>query len=161
LLPHYLADYLMATILKKKDIDSEAINLIICSISFFHQDQQKYINNLLKLCNALPKVRCKFHKNETMKEMDIKESEREAGPIPTFYAQCSKDPTNRTTIFTHSWKTGETLIYGNTGIKVCDSNDCGCLTHPDRRVYSQDGIRFGRYECKKYGYKAQKISYSY
>ena len=157
LLPHYLADYLMNILHNNRDIDSGAINLIIDLISLFNEDQKTYINNLLKLKNVLPKVRCKFHENETMKEMDIKEGERKVGPTPTFYAQCSKDPTNRTTIFSHSWKTGETVIYGNPNIKVCDSIDCGCLTHPDRRVFGQAGLRFGRKECKKYGYKPPKI----
>jgi len=151
--PHYLANHLMNMIHKKKTMDPQVINLIINSISLFHEDQHKYVNNLLKLSTVLPKVRCKFHSNETMKEMDITEGERVQGPTPTFYAQCSKDPTKRTTIFTHSWQTGETVIYGNKDIKVCDYINCGCLTHPDRRVFKQAGLRFGRYECKKYGHK--------
>jgi hypothetical protein len=156
LLPHYLADYIMKCIQEKREIDSQAIDLLIDSISIFQIDQKRYINNLLKLSKALPKVRCKFHKEETIKEMDIVEGAREQGPTSTFYAQCSKNPINRTTIFTNSWKTGETVIYGDKDILVCDSIDCGCLTHPDRRVYKVTGLRFGRYECDKYGYKAEK-----
>ena len=154
LLPHYLADYLIGKIQDKEEIISEAINHAVCSIFWFHEDKQKYIKNLLKLSRVLPKVRCKFHQKESMKEMDIKLYEGK-GPIPTIYAQCSKEPTNRTTIFTYSWKTGETLIYGNTGVEVCDSSSCGCLTHLNY------GIRYGRRSCNKYGEKQQKIINSY
>jgi len=152
LFPHYLVDYLIGKILDQKEIHSETINYLISSILWLHEDQQTYIKNLVKISNVLPEVRCKFHNNETMHEMDIQYL---PGPIPTFRAQCSKEPTNKTTIFTYSWKTGETLIYGDSGVEVCDSNSCGCLTHMEY------GIRYGRKTCKKYGAKSQKIIRTY
>lgn len=74
--------------------------------------------------------------------MDIEVYE---GSKPTLKARCSHDPTQKTTFFTYSWKTGETLIYGEPGIESCDHPDCGCLIH------LHDNKKIGKLSCPSYG----------
>ena len=40
------------------------------------------------------------------------------GDIPTFQVQCPQDPTKRTTIYSYSWKTYDTLLYKKNPGKV-------------------------------------------
>ena len=79
------------------------------SIYYPNLSQREYIVNLLLLTEVLPEVRCKWHPEEDIKDMGIKYT---AGYIPTFQAQCPQDPTttNKTTIYTYSWKTSFTAI---------------------------------------------------
>ncbi|MDC3316134.1 hypothetical protein OAV81_05260, partial [Candidatus Thioglobus sp.] len=103
-----------------------------------------YIKNLFKLAKMLPNVRCKWHPNETMKDMSL--SIFHNSYLPTVMAKCSHHPKQNTTIYTYSWKTGETLFYGQEDTKNCDLDDCGCLIHQP-----YDDKWYGRKNCKKYG----------
>jgi len=148
LLPHYFADYLLDKILSKEKIDEKAILPTIFSLIIVC-DYQKvhaliYIKNLFKLAKILPNVRCKWHPNETMKDMSL--SIFHNSYLPTVMAKCSHHPKHNTTIFTYSWKTGETLFYGQEDTKNCDLDDCGCLIHQP-----YDNKWYGRKNCKKYG----------
>ena len=153
LFPHYFADYLLDKILSKEKIDEKAILPVIFSLIIVC-DYQKvhaliYIKNLFKLAKILPNVRCKWHPNETMKDMSL--SIFHSSYLPTVMAKCSHHPKHNTTIFTYSWKTGETLFYGQEDTKNCDLDDCGCLIHQP-----YDNKWYGRKNCKKYG---QDLSY--
>lgn len=140
LLPHFLADYLLDKIVRKSTIDSAAIEEIIYSVFRPSEVQMIYISNLLKAYNVIDKVRCINHKDESIQEMEV---EYYNGSIPTLKLCCSYDQKIKTTFFTYSWKTGETLVYDKNN--TCDSPNCGCLTHMHRRK------RVGKKSCLKYG----------
>ncbi len=151
LLPHFLADYILGNIIEKRQISRKAIEDIIYSIFMPYESQKTYIDNLLKAKEAIANVECVNHVGESIEQMEI---EFYAGAKPTLKACCSYNQTVKTTFFTYSWKTGETLIYGqrrNTGgarneiPETCDLADCGCLTH------KHDGRKIGKRSCGKYG----------
>ena len=148
LFPHYFADYLLDKIMNKEQINEKEILPIIFSLIIVC-DYQKvhaliYIKNLFKLAKMLPNVRCKWHPNETMKDMSL--SIFHNSYLPTVMAKCSHHPKQNTTIYTYSWKTGETLFYGQEDTKNCDLDDCGCLIH---QPFGDKW--YGRKNCKKYG----------
>ena len=124
LLPHYLADYLMKKIHKREVINQQSVVHVMFSICFPNVSQRLYIENLFKLIEIIPEVRCKWHPEEDIKDMEIRYRE---GDIPTFQVQCPQDPTKRTTIYSYSWKTYDTLLYKKN--PQCDNNNCGGLTH--------------------------------
>jgi hypothetical protein len=124
LLPHYLTDYLIKKIYNKEEIDQKSIVHIMFSICFPNVSQRLYIENLFKLLEIIPDVCCKWHPEESIKDMELRYIE---GDIPTFQAQCPQDPSKRTTIYTYSWKTYETLFYKKN--LQCKDNNCGGLTH--------------------------------
>jgi len=144
LLPHYLADYLIAKIINKAPIDNDSITNTLYLFHTPSPDQKKYIENLLLAKESLLTLRCNFHPEESIKEMDVEFYCGNNGQ-PILRARCSKDPQLKTTFFTYSWRSGETLIYNNDDIKLCDAPRCGCLTH----VYWNE--RIGRSTCEKYG----------
>jgi hypothetical protein len=154
LLPHYFADYLIQKIQKKENIE---INLkdTIFSIYKPNEHQEVYIDNLFKLFEILPKVRCKWHPEEGIRDMEIKFID---GYIPTFQAVCSQDPEKQTTIYTYSWKTGQTLIYSSEFI--CSSPECGGLTHKRKDYESKQMKIYCKASCNKFGREAHKSKFS-
>jgi len=154
LLPHYFADYLIQKIQKKENIE---INLkdTIFSIYKPNEHQEVYIDNLFKLFEILPKVRCKWHPEEGIRDMEIKFID---GHIPTFQAVCSQDPEKQTTIYTYSWKTGQTLIYSSEFI--CSSPECGGLTHKRKDYESKQMKIYCKASCNKFGREAHKSKFS-
>ena len=72
ILPHYLADYLLKKIINKEEINPQSVTHIMFSICFPNSSQILYIQNLLKLVHILPKVRCKWHHEEDIKDMEIR-----------------------------------------------------------------------------------------
>ena len=124
LLPHYLADYLIKKIHNQEAINQKSVVHIMYSICFPNVHQRLYIENLFKLIEIIPEVRCKWHPEESIKDMGLRYIE---GDIPTFQVQCPQDPTKRTTIYSYSWKTYVTLFYKKN--PQCEDNNCGGLTH--------------------------------
>lgn len=148
LFPHYFADYLLDKIMTKEQVNEKELLPIIFSLIIVC-DYQKvhaliYIKNLFKLAKILPNVRCKWHPNETMKDMSL--SIFHNSYLPTVMAKCSHHPKQNTTIYTYSWKTGETIFYGQKDTKNCDLDDCGCLIH---QPFGDNW--YGRKTCEKYG----------
>jgi len=157
LLPHYLADYLLKKIDKNEEINPESVRNIMFSIYYPNVSQRVYILNLLRITAILPEVRCKWHPEEDIKDMDIKYVEREKGlPIPIFQVQCAQEPTKRTTFYTYSWRTYETLFYKKSDL--CKNEDCGGLTHQwkDTSPWSLKLKTICKSSCKTHGRKAHK-----
>jgi len=148
LLPHFFADYLIGKIKNKEKIDNNLTNIIF-SIFKPNNDQEIYINNLFKLIEILPKVVCKWHPKEGIGDMEIKFID---GHIPTFQVVCSHDPQQQTTIYSYSWKTGQTVIYSNKDL--CPSDNCGGLTHVKKDYYSKKIEVFCKRSCAQYGWAA-------
>lgn len=124
LLPHYLADYLMKKIHNREAINQQSVVHVMFSLCFPNVSQRLYIENLFKLIEIIPEVRCKWHPEEDIKDMEIRYRE---GDIPTFQVQCPQDPNKRTTIYSYSWKTYDTLLYKKN--PQCNDANCGGLTH--------------------------------
>ena len=155
LLPHYFADFLIQKIQKKEYIN---INLkdTVFSIYKPNEHQELYIDNLFKLFEILPKVRCKWHPEEGIRDMEIKFID---GHIPTFQAVCSHDPSRQTSIYTYSWKTGQTLIYKSEAI--CSSPECGGLTHKVKDFKSKKMLTYCKAGCSEFGKQAHKSNNKY
>ena len=78
------------------------------------------------------------------------------GYIPTFYAKCCHNPKMKTTIYSYSWKTLDTVIY-----KVnpsCTDSNCGGLNIPwnDRREFSLKMKTICKSNCEINGRAAHK-----
>jgi len=146
LIPHYFADYIFTKIINKERVDSENLVNVLYSLFWPNEDQRIYINNLFDLIDILPKVYCKWHPEESIKDMEIKFTD---GHIPTFQAICSHDPQKKTTIYSYSWKTGKTLIYLKDDL--CPTPDCGGLTHMHREFKSPKEKKYCRAFCDTYG----------
>ena len=157
LLPHYLADYLIKKFDNKEEVSSESVIHIIFSIYYPNRSQREYILNLLKISDILPEVRCKWHPEEDIKDMDIKFIDSPKGfPVPIFQVQCPQEPTKRTTFYTYSWKTYETLLYKRSDL--CGNINCGGLTHhwPDRSEWSLKVKTICKSGCETHGREAHK-----
>jgi hypothetical protein len=154
LLPHYFADYLLSKIHNKQKIDTNLVD-IVSSIFQLNEDQEIYIKNLFKLVKVLPKVTCKWHPEEGIKDMEIKFLD---GHIPTFQVVCSHDPQKQTTIYSYSWKTGQTVIYSKEA--VCPSTNCGGLTHKRKDYFSKQVEIFCKSSCITYGREAHNSNNS-
>ena len=153
LLPHYLADYLVTKIMTYAKIDANGLINILFSIYYPNEFQREFLLNLIKLIDVLPEVRCRWHPDEGIEHMGFGYDE---GYIPTFYFKCQQDPTLRTTIYSYSWKTLETVLY-----KVnpsCNDLSCGGLTHTqqDKAPYSNKVKTYCKDGCKIHGSKAHK-----
>ena len=153
LLPHYLAEYLVVKIKEKAKIDHESLIPILFSIYYPNEFQREFLLNLIKLIDVLPKVRCKWHPDEGIEKMGLGYDE---GYIPTFYFKCNQDPTMRTTIYSYSWKTLETVIFKIN--PACNDSSCGGLTHtqPDKNYYSNKVKTYCKDGCDIHGRKAHK-----
>ena len=154
LLPHYFADYLIQKIQKKENIETNLKDTIF-SIYEPNEHQEVYIDNLFTLFEILPKVSCKWHPEEGISDMEIKFID---GHIPTFQAVCSQDPEKQTTIYTYSWKTGQTLFYSSE--LICPSPECGGLTHKRKDYESKQVKVYCKASCNSFGTKAHKSNYS-
>jgi len=146
LLPHYLADYLIGRIVDRKPIDTESLSNVLYKIFKPNHDQKTYIDALISIQEIIPRVRCRWHPEETMRDMKI--SYLLTGSSPTFFANCSHNHLHKTTFYTYSWLNGEKVAYGGNGMISCDAHNCGCLT---QNYYS---YKIGRRSCNKYGEKA-------
>jgi len=146
LLPHYLADYLIGRIMNKKAIDVASVSNVFYKIYQPNADQRTYIDSLIRIQEVIPKVRCRWHGDESMEEMQM--SCYLGSFIPTFVAHCSHDNLNKTTFYTYNWQNGIEIAYGDNNTNSCDSPDCGCLT------VEHTGTKVGRRSCIKYGEKA-------
>ena len=153
LLPHYLAEYLVEKIKEKAKIDHESLIPILFSIYYPNVFQREFLLNLIKLIDVLPKVRCKWHPDEDIAKMGLGYDE---GYIPTFYFKCNQDPTMRTTIYSYSWKTLETVIFKIN--PTCNDSSCGGLTHThsDINYYSDKVKTYCKDGCDIHGRKAHK-----
>ncbi len=65
----------------------------------------------MQACDILPSVSCAHHPDEGIAEMDININIR-PGKKPIIRAKCPSNPKLKTTVLAYSWKTGETLVYG-------------------------------------------------
>ena len=141
----------------KKEIKSKAIEEIIYPIYRPYKHQKMYLDNLFNASEAMKNVRCVNHPDETIDDMGV-ECYSEFVSVPTLKACCKDDQKVKTTFYTYSWRTGETLASGipltNNKREVprtCDFKNCGCLTH------LHDGNRIGKRSCKKYGENANSL----
>lgn len=143
LLPHYLADYILKKIVSKEAVDGDVLAKVLWSVFLPTRDQIRYLEVLMRASKILPRLRCAHHGSENIEGMDIDVQWGKGKLI--LRARCGANPRLATTFLAYSWKTLETLVYGDPGISICDAPDCGCLTH------EHDGRRIGRRSCAKYG----------
>jgi hypothetical protein len=155
LLPHYLADYLIVKIVKKEQIDKNLMNTVF-SIFQPNIEQKIYIKNLFKLVELLPEVRCKWHSEESIEDMEISFLD---GHIPTFQLVCPREPTKQTTIYSYSWKTGQTVIYSRES--TCSSPECGGLTHKLKDFETKQMLTYCKATCSEFGRQAHKSNNKY
>ena len=123
------------------------------SIYYPNEFQREFLLNLIKLIDVLPEVRCKWHPDEVIKDMGFGYDD---GYIPTFYFKCQQNPKLRTTIYSYSWKTLETVIYKIN--PSCNNSSCGGLTHSwyDYSYYSEKNKIICKDGCKIHGSKAHE-----
>lgn len=152
LFPHYLADYVIYQTVQKQTLDSENIKQLLEVIEPFSERQQSFILDLLKANEALEEVRCHWHPEETIAEMGVDIYYSDTSSVPTLKAVCSCNPRLKTTFFTYSWKTNETLCYKHDD-NICDYQHCGCLLH-QYRDYQLGSVVLGKSFCTKYGKKS-------
>lgn len=148
LLPHYLADFLVGCMYDKKIIDAENIRTLVYSIFMPTERQKKFIDDLIKGCESIAKVRCHWHPDEDIKSMGI---DIYKGHIPTLRAICSHNKKSKTTFFTYSWKTSNTLVY-ESDKDICTDSNCGCLVHTYIDKYA-GSVLIGKQSCQKHGKK--------
>ncbi|HAS6345173.1 TPA: hypothetical protein I7243_17860 [Vibrio vulnificus] len=149
LFPHYLADYVIQQTVQKQILDTANIEQLLGLITIMSQRQQRFILDLLQANNTLEKVRCHWHPQETIADMGIDIYYSDTSSVPTLRAVCSCNPRLKTTFFTYSWKTNETLCYESDN-DICDLNTCGCLLHA-YQDYNLGRIKLGKSTCLKYG----------
>jgi hypothetical protein len=151
-----LADYIIQETVNKIAIDTENIKQILMAIDEYPNRKMNFILDLLGANASLEKVRCHWHPEETIKDMGIDIYYRNTSNVPTFKAICSRDKTKKlkTTFFTYSWKTNETLSYQSDD-DICDQDKCGCLLHSYITKNDDLGVvKLGRADCPKYGKKS-------
>lgn len=146
LLVHYLLEMILSQTKQKRPIDGDNIRQVVYAIYEPTERQKDYIDNLIKGNEALFKVCCHWHAEENAQAMGV---DIYQGFIPTLKAVCSQNPIKKTTFFTYSWKTLETLIY-ESDEQICDTEDCGCLLH-SYDDYHIGNIKLGKSSCNKYG----------
>ena len=153
LLPHYLADYLVAKIKAYAKIDANSFINILFSIYYPNKFQRVFLLSLIKLIDVLPEVRCKWHPDEGIKDMGFGYVD---GYIPTYYFKCQQNPKLHTTIYSYSWKTLETVIYKFN--PSCNDLNCGGLTHQweDLNEWSLKWKTMCKNGCEIHGKKAHK-----
>lgn len=149
LFPHYLADYVIQKTVQKQILDTANIEQLLGLITIMSQRQQRFILDLLQANNTLEKVRCHWHPQETIADMGIDIYYSDTSSVPTLRAICGCNPKLKTTFFTYSWKTNETLCYKHDD-NICDLPSCGCLLH-SYRDYKVGNIILGKSSCTKYG----------
>jgi hypothetical protein len=156
LFPHYLADFVISSIVNKAPIDSQNIGFLMSQICPFARRQKVYILDLLKANESLAAVRCHWHPEETVKDMGIDIYFSNEALIPTFKAVCNCNLKWKTTFFTYSWKTYDTLSYGSDD-DICNNDNCGCLLQGyEERYIGLGDVYLGKSSCKKYGKEAYK-----
>jgi hypothetical protein len=146
LLPHFLADFLFCSMVDKVKIDTGNLKEITYQIYNPSTRQKSYIDDVFNGYDAMDKVRCHWHPDETIEKMSV---DIYQGFLPTLKACCSLDPRRKTTFFTYSWKTFETIIY-DTDKTICTFENCGCLTHQYRDYYL-GRLALGKKSCPKNG----------
>lgn len=146
---HFLADYIIEKTVQKHIIDIQNIRQLLECISPCSTRVNTFIGDLLKVNETLKKVRCHWHPAETIVEMGIDVYYSDTSTVPTLKAVCSCNPNLKTTFFTYSWKTNETLAYQGDG-DICDHHLCGCLLH-QYKDYELNSILLGKSSCAKYG----------
>ncbi|MEZ9819678.1 hypothetical protein AB4238_03480 [Shewanella sp. 10N.286.45.A1] len=152
LFPHYLADYAIHQTIQKRVVDTVNIERLLEIVTPISQRQQRFILDLLKANETLKEVRCHWHPEETIAEMGVDIYYSDTSSVPTLKAVCSCDPRLKTTFFTYSWKTNETLCYKQDD-NICDVQHCGCLLH-QYRDYKLGPVVLGKSSCTKYGKKS-------
>ena len=149
LFPHYLADHVIHQTVQKQVIDTVNIKRLLNLVTPISQRQQRFILDLLIANETLKKVRCHWHPEETIADMGIDIYYSDTSQVATLKAVCSCNPRLKTTFFTYSWKTNETLCYSNDD-DICDLLDCGCLVHP-YQDYKLGSVLLGKSSCAQYG----------
>ncbi len=151
LFPHYLADYIIHQTVQKQAVDSANIRELLSLVTPISERQRRFILDLLKANETLKAVRCHWHPEETIADMGIDIYYSDTSSVPTLKAVCSCNPRLKTTFFTYSWKTNETLCYRSDD-NICDHQNCGCLIH-QYRDYKLGFVVLGKSSCAKYGKK--------
>lgn len=149
LFAHYLADYIIDKTVQKQVIDTDNIEMLLGCITPIQSRQRQLILDLLQANQTLKLVRCHWHPEETIREMGIDIYYADTSSVPTLKAVCDCNPRLKTTFFTYSWKTNQTLCYRHDD-NICDQLNCGCLLH-SYRDYKLGNIILGKSSCTKYG----------
>lgn len=149
LFPHYLADFIIQQTVQKQELDTTNIKYLLELITIIPPRQKRFILDLLKANETLQAVRCHWHPEETIADMGIDIYYADTSSVPTLRAICGCNPKFKTTFFTYSWKTNETLCYSSDD-DICDLPNCGCLIH-QYKDYHLGSVILGKSSCTKYG----------
>ena len=149
LLPLYLADHLFVAIVNGKLIERSAVESVLFGVFQPYRDQAEYLGHLLDCTDALSKVHCKWHEDETLDDLRHGIEFSFGGVKPIVTMRCPQSPYLKTTLLAYSPVTFETLVYGRPDNPTCDHPACGCLLHRNFGPYRQGWI--GKAGCPKYG----------